>query len=502
MNLNNIKLINDGHGIVNLVIKSKNTLINEELINDFKESIDFISNKEEIKGIIISTDHNNYDYDYDLNFIFSLKNSELIFNTIIKLSKALRKLETLGKPIVSIVKGKIKLGGLEIILHSHYRIAQKSDETKFYFKNIKYSIIPSIGGSQRLPRQIGINESINLYLSNKIISAEEALELKLVNEIVDESQLLNKAKEYIIKNPYSLQNWDNKKLLDSQPNPFSSKNLGYFISKIAALHADTSDHYPSVKILISSIYEGLNTDVNSGLKIEARNFTWLTQHLETQAMVETLVLCKPANKLKAEEIKKFKNSFEENYAAEGVRLLLSGVSSALIENAGKRLDFKLGPLEFADKLEIQCIINQLDSTDASVASLIRSMQKINRCGLSSNKGFYDYKESKKNIWPDLTDLVPTSKDQPSIREVEKRLLYSSINNIFYNYIKYSDFKNIEAYDYMIIKNLGFPAWTGGAFRWVKQNGIKEFINTNDEYAKTLGSRFVLSEKIIDIIKTI
>ena len=45
MNLNNIKLINDGHGIVNLVIKSKNTLINEELINDFKESIDFISNR-------------------------------------------------------------------------------------------------------------------------------------------------------------------------------------------------------------------------------------------------------------------------------------------------------------------------------------------------------------------------------------------------------------------------------------------------------------------------
>ena len=80
-----------------------------------------------------------------------------------------------------------------------------------------------------------------------------------------------------------------------------------------------------------------------------------------------------------------------------MRLLLSGVSSALIDNAGKRLDFKLGPLEFADKLEIQCIINQLDSTDASVASLIRSMQKINRCGLSSNKGFYDYKESKKNI---------------------------------------------------------------------------------------------------------
>ena len=75
-----------------------------------------------------------------------------------------------------------------------------------------------------------------------------------VNEIADENQLVNKAKEYIIKNPQSLQNWDNKKLINSQPTPFSAKNLGYFITKIAALHADTSTHYPSVKILISSIY--------------------------------------------------------------------------------------------------------------------------------------------------------------------------------------------------------------------------------------------------------
>ena len=55
---------------------------------------------------------------------------------------------------------------------------------------------------------------------------------------------------------------------------------------------------------------------------------------------------------------------------------------------------------------------------------------------------------------------------------------------------------------MVIKNIGFPVWTGGAFQWVKRNGIKEFKNENDEYAKTLGSRFVLNEKIINIIKTI
>ena len=502
MNLSNIKVINNDEGITNLIIKSKNTLINDEFINDFTESIDFIASYKNLKGVIISTEHNNYDYDYDLNFLLSLKNSELIFNTITKLTKALRQLETLGKPIVSIVSGEIKLGGLEIILHAHHRIANKSN-TIFHFKNIKYSLIPSIGGSQRLPRQIGINKSVNLYLSDKVISVEEALELNLVNEVVDKNKLFNQAKEYIIKNSSSLQNWDNKKLLKSQPNPFSNENLSYFISKIASLHSTTSDHYPAVKLLISSIYEGLNTDINSGLKIEARHFTWLIQNIETKSMLETLVLKKQKKELPENIIHNFKKSFRENYAAEGVKLLLNGVSAALIENAGKRLDFEAGPLKLADTLDIQCIINQLDSTDASAASLIRSMQKINRNGLSTNKGFYDYKEGgKSNIWPGLIDLIPTAKIQPSIGEVEKRLLFSAINNIFYNYNKYPDLNNSEAVDYFSIINIGLPIWTGGAFKWVKENGIKEFINTSNEYAKTLGSRFVLNENILKIIKSI
>ena len=502
MNLSNIKVSNDDDGITNLIIKSKNTLINDEFINDFIESINFISNYKNLKGIIISTDHNNYDYDYDLNFLMTLKNSELIFNTITKFSKAMRKLETIGKPIVSIISGEIKLGGLEIILHAHHKIANKNNTT-FYFKNTKYSLIPSIGGSQRLPRQIGIEKSINLFLGDKVISAEEALELNIVNEIVDESELFNKAREYIIKNPSSLQDWDNKKLMRYQPNPFSNENLNYFISKIASLHANTFNHYPSVNVLISSIYEGLNTDVNSGLKIEARHFTWLIQNIETKSMLETLILNKPNIELPNDLINKIKISFEENYAAEGVKLLLNGVSAALIENAGKRLDFKEGPLELADKLDIQCIINQLDSTDASTASLIRSMQKINRNGLSNNKGFYDYKEGKKiNIWPGLIDLIPLSKNQPSIDEVEIRLLFSAINNIFYNYNKYADLNNPEAYDYIAIKNIGLPIWTGGAFKWVKENGVEKFINISGKYAKTLGSRFVLNENILNIIKSI
>ena len=107
------------------------------------------------------------------------------------------------------------------------------------------------------------------------------------------------------------------------------------------LHAEYSDLYHSVKILISCIFEGLNTDINSGLKIEARHFTWLLNNKENRSMVETLKFGKPDISFDENEIKSIKTSFDKNYAAEGVKLLIDGISPSLIENAGKRIGFFL-----------------------------------------------------------------------------------------------------------------------------------------------------------------
>jgi 3-hydroxyacyl-CoA dehydrogenase/enoyl-CoA hydratase/3-hydroxybutyryl-CoA epimerase len=129
------------------------------------------------------------------------------------------------------------------------------------------------------------------------------------------------------------------------------------------------------------------------------------------------------------------------------------------------------------------------------------MQKNNRNGLSSNKGFYDYKEgNRKHIWRGLTELITLANHQLNIEEIENRLLYSSINNIFYNYIKHSQLKNSQEYDYMAINNIGLPKWTGGPFTWVKKNNINNYIKNNEIYSRTLGSRFIINKKIIEVIQ--
>tara|TARA_B100000686_G_scaffold342430_1_gene421597 strand:- start:2127 stop:3626 length:1500 start_codon:yes stop_codon:yes gene_type:complete len=496
MKLDNIRLDIDKSGICNLILDTKSSEINvfnESVINDFIKATEFILNNSEIIGIIISSAKESFHDGYDLNYLYSLKFPKDIFETIYRLSKTLRRLETSGKTIVSAISGYTNLGGLELILHSHYKISDNSKNTKIIISNVKYDFCPNIGGTQRLPRLIGISETLDLLLKDEIISPKEALEKKLINKITEKTKLISECKKYIIDNKESLHPWDQKQNI----SPFSSKNLNYFISKIAMLHAENSDLYHSVKILISCIFEGLNTDINSGLKIEARHFTWLLNNKHNSSMIKTLKFGKPDKSFDKNEIESIKKSFEKNYAAEGVKLLIDGISPSLIENAGKRIGFLNGPLASADKIELQSIISELDSKDAPVAALIRSMQKSDRNGYSKRKGFYNYEKDKKlKIWNGLEELIPSSKKQPKVSEIEKRLLFSCINNILFNYSKLSKLKNKIFYDYISIKEIGLPAWTGGPFTWIKNYDVKNFIKENAEYAKTLGSRFIINENIL------
>ena len=250
---------------------------------------------------------------------------------------------------------------------------------------------------------------------------------------------------------------------------------------------------------MSCIFEGLNTNIDSGLKIESRNFVWLLNHQETRTMIKTLLLNKPKNNIENSKLKDFKIILNKNYAAEGIRLLLEGISPALIENAGKRLGFSNGPLAEADNLEIKSVISQLDSSDADVTALIGLMEKKDRKGRSNQAGFYDYEaDERTKLWEGLEELVQTSKKQPAVSEIEKRLLFILINEFSNRADDYIKNIKVEEQDYFSIKDCGFPAWTGGPYSWLKNYGVKNFIKTSNQYSEKLGPRFIPSKKILGL----
>jgi len=86
-------------------------------------------------------------------------------------------------PVIAALHGTALGGGLEVALTCHYRVALKS--ARFGLPEVKLGILPGAGGTQRLPRLIGLSRALELMVSGDQLNAEEALKLGLIDEAVD-----------------------------------------------------------------------------------------------------------------------------------------------------------------------------------------------------------------------------------------------------------------------------------------------------------------------------
>ena len=102
-------------------------------------------------------------------------------------------IERCNKPVIAAIDGYALGGGCELALACDLRIASR--KSKFGQPETKYGIIPSAGGTQRLQRLVGIGKAKELVFTGDIITAEEALAIGLVNQVVESQELMDAARE-------------------------------------------------------------------------------------------------------------------------------------------------------------------------------------------------------------------------------------------------------------------------------------------------------------------
>lgn len=107
------------------------------------------------------------------------------------------KIENFSKPVIAAVNGFALGGGLELAMACHFRIA--SDNARLGLPEVTLGLIPGYGGTQRLPRLVGKGRAAQMIFTAEMIPAQRAYETGLVNEVVPQAELTERAKSIALK---------------------------------------------------------------------------------------------------------------------------------------------------------------------------------------------------------------------------------------------------------------------------------------------------------------
>lgn len=170
----------------------KMNALNREVMHDLNEVTDEIEKNSEIRGVIITgSGQKAFIAGADISEFLGLTSSEGV-NLARSGQNIFFKIENCSKPIVAAVNGFALGGGCELAMACHFRIA--SENAKFGQPEVNLGLIPGYGGTQRLVQLIGKGRALELLMTGNMIDASIALEYGLVNHVVPQEDLLNKAK--------------------------------------------------------------------------------------------------------------------------------------------------------------------------------------------------------------------------------------------------------------------------------------------------------------------
>lgn len=279
-------------GIVTVTIDQtdrKMNVIGDGFNEAFAALTDAFITDEEAKGLILTSGKSTFVVGADIDRLSEVETAEQAFDLVEDLKHSLRKLETANKPVVAAITGTALGGGLELALACHHRIAIDSSKTQLGLPEVKLGLLPGGGGTQRLPRLIGIQKAVELMTQGKALRPKQALEAGLIDALAtDKADLIDQAKQWIKDHPEARQPWDNKGFKIPGGNSTHPKSVQVLSVAPAMANQKSHGNYPAVTHILSSVFEGCLTDIDNGLEIESRYFAACVLSPESKNMINTL----------------------------------------------------------------------------------------------------------------------------------------------------------------------------------------------------------------------
>ncbi|HYF16993.1 MAG TPA: 3-hydroxyacyl-CoA dehydrogenase NAD-binding domain-containing protein [Ramlibacter sp.] len=241
-----------------------------------------------VKGIVIGSDKDDFVAGGDLKELLAARDPAAVQAIVAPFLQALRQLEKGGKPVVAALPGSALGGGLELALACHRRIAADNPQARFGFPEATLGLMPGAGGTQRLPRLIGLAAATPLLLQGKRLPLAEAVEQGIVDEVVPAAQLLAAARAWVLANPQASQPWDRKGFEVPGFAVQSSKGRQFFMGTWARTKKAAGGNDAAAEAILQVLQQGVERGLDAGIAIETRHFARLASGTAAKNRIRTL----------------------------------------------------------------------------------------------------------------------------------------------------------------------------------------------------------------------
>lgn len=374
----------DGVAIITIFNAPVNSLA-PPLIAGLKERFNEAIRRSDVKAIVVTGDGGKFSGGFDINVFQKVHDTgDVSLMPDVSVDLMVNTIEDAQKPAVAAIEGLALGGGLELAMACHARIA--TSKAQLGLPELTLGIIPGFGGTQRLPRLVGLSKALELMLLSKPITSEEGKKLGLVDAIVSSEELLSVSRQWATEIANRSKPWIRS--LHRTDKIGSLSEAREVLKKARQQAKQTTPNMPQHLACLDVIEEGVVHGGYNGVLKEAEVFKELVLLETSKGLVHVFFAQRATSKVPGVTDVGLKPRHVKKAAIIGGGLMGSGIATALILNDIYVLVKEINPEYLAKGIKM---------IEANIGGLVTrrklTQDKANKA-ISLVKGVLDYSEFK------------------------------------------------------------------------------------------------------------
>lgn len=260
--------------------------ISVEVIEEFDKIFAQYENDNDVKAFVLISKKKDFIAGADIDMFKKVEKKGDFEPVTRRGHQSLNRLEASKKPIVAAISGACLGAGTEIALACHARVVSDEPGTHFALPEIMLGLLPGGGGTQRLPRLIGLQRSLDMLLTGKKIYAYKAKKMNLANLVTTKEALLNAAMDMALRlTKQPIQRKDARTLVEKILESNSITRSIIYKKAMEMVMRQTMGNYPAPLRILECVETGMEKGIEKGLDAEAVKFEELILTNESRQLI-------------------------------------------------------------------------------------------------------------------------------------------------------------------------------------------------------------------------